>query len=653
MFQARILFLAVFLLGLAASAAFRSTGAVSAHDALFAASTQGASLLDPPLPLSTGTAGNFIRTVRTIKPGAELFSVLHVATGILLALAAAFAAVSAFAALKGGNGTRTATGFMVGAAALFGAATGSSGTDASAIPMVLLLLSAATFSWLGSRPRAFTGGILLGLAAAEHPAVFFTLPGFLAMALGLSLRTEPEDGARLWKRAGFGFLVGLLTIFLGDRGAHHDSGFGIASPLRWFGGIADLLRTLITQASPLGFAAGLVGIAALFQGHSRRVRPFLLIHFVLALLIVTTRGGDRAMFAALAGWSFLYFFIPAIEAATARFSSRTVARSLPAVALLSSTILLWMNRGVLDRSTEKDLAWAHDSFDHLTGNGVLLTANPVHWAFVADGERSDLDVVLVDEPASLKMHRSPLGLLAPDLPASKTMTPKFLSELIAMNVAQRPVFLDPSLFFRTPQRVAIVGERWQLQPFGLAYRVFPREAKATETDAQASGLLWASYQVRPGTPASPLRDGLTGNQYYARGLLQSAALYAESGRRGDAEREFLLAMTLDDANPNLAALGLARVFFERQSFEEVVNTLSPRIRDDREGAWLARKVLGMAHLQLGHFDEARREVETAMRLTPAELVSERQSMQNILDAIERERKFPKIEVYERIPDQAR
>ena len=653
MFQARILFLAIFLLGLAASAAFRSSGAVSAYDAFFAAATQGASLLDPPLPLSVRIAGSFIRMVRSIQPGAELFPALHAAMGVLLALAAAFAGLSAFAAARGGPGTRAAAGFMVGAAVLFGACTGIAGTDASSIPMVALLLSATTLSWLGSRPRAFTGGILLGLAAAEHPAVFITLPGFLAMALGLSLRTDPQDGGRLVKRAGFGFLVGLLAIFLGNSSANHDSGFGIASPLRWFASMGDLLRALITQASPLGFAAGLAGIAALFQGHGRRVRPFLLIHFLSAFVMVTMRGGDRAMFAALAGWSFVYFFIPAIEAAAARFSPARVARALPAYALLSSAILLWMNHGVLDRSAEKDLAWARNSFDRLSANGLLLTANPVHWALVADGERSDLDVIEVDEPASLKMHRSPLGLLAPELPASKSMTPEFLGELIAMNAGNRAIFLDPSLFFRNEQRMAILGDRWQLLPFGLAFRALPLGEKATEEETQASGLLWAEYEMRPGTPSSPLRDGLTGNQYYARGLLQSAALHAQSGRRGDAEREFLLAMTLDDANPNLAALGLARVFFERQSFEEVVNTLSSRIQEDREGAWLAKKILGTAHFRLGQFDEARRAIESAMKLTPVELVSERESMQNILLAIERGKSIPHVEVFQRIPDPAR
>jgi hypothetical protein len=653
MFQARILFLAIFFLGLAASTAFRSAGAVSAKDALFAGATQGASLLDPPSALSVRVAASVIQFVRTIQPGAQLFPVLHAAMGILLALAAAFAAASAFAAAKGGTGTRTVCGFLVGASVLFGAATGFAGTDASPIPMILLLLSATTLSWLSSRPRAFTGGALLGLAVAEHSAVLFTLPGFLTMALGLSLRTDPEHGARLWKRAGFGFFVGLLAIFLGDNSVHRDSGFGFASPLHWFSGIADLLRALITQASPLGFAAGLAGIGALFHGHSRRVRPFLLIQLFLAAVMITTRGGDRQLFAALTGWSFLYFFIPAMEAAAARFSSARVARVLPAFALISSAILLATNRGVLDRSAEKDLAWARDSFDRLTANAILLTANPVHWALVADGQRNDLDVVDVDEPASLKMRRSSLGLLTPELPSSNAMTPEFLSELIAMNIAKRPVFLDSSIFFRNEQRIAILGDRWLLHPFGISFRVMPRGNKMSVEEVQASGILWSTYQIRPGTPASPLRDGLTGNEFYARALLQSAALYAESGSRADAEREFLLAMSLDDANPNIAALGLARVFFERQSFEEVVNTLSTRIHEDRAGAWLAKKVLGTAHFRLGNYDEARREIEAAMRLTPVELVSERESMQNILAAIESKRQFPQVEVYERIPDPTR
>jgi tetratricopeptide (TPR) repeat protein len=233
------------------------------------------------------------------------------------------------------------------------------------------------------------------------------------------------------------------------------------------------------------------------------------------------------------------------------------------------------------------------------------------------------------------------------------MTPEFLSELIAMNMAKRPIFLDPALFFRNEERAAILGERWRVLPFGLAFRVEPRETKSGRLDAEASGLLWASYNLQPGTPASPLRDGLTGNRYYARGLLQSASLYAESGQRTDAEREFLLAMTLPDANPNLAALGMARVFFERQSYEEVVNTLSSRIHEDRDGAWLAKKVLGTAYFRLGKYDEAQREIESAMRLTPVELVAERESMQRIMQAIENGRKFPKLEIYGRIPDPAR
>jgi tetratricopeptide (TPR) repeat protein len=642
MFQARILFLAILLLGLAASAAFRAAGAVSEKDALFAAAAQGT-------PLSARYAGAFIQAVRTLNPGADLFPVLHQAMGSLLALAAAVASLSAFQACGGGSAARVFAGIMVGTAILFGSATGIAGTDASSIPMVLVLLSAATISWLGSRPRAFAGGILLGLAVVEHPAVFLTLPGFLAMVLGVSLRAEPDDEARLLKRAGLGFLAGLAAILLKGSPESWVSGFGITSPLRWFDGIGELLRVLVTSAGPLGFAAGLAGIAALFQGHARRARPFLLIHSFPAAAMIFGRGGDRDVLAALAAWSFLYFFIPAIEAAVARFSRARVTRVLPAYALLSSAILFLMNRGHLDRTSEKDLAWARDSFDRLTENGLLLTANPVHWALAADGERSDLDVVYVDDPASLQMHQSPLGLAVPELPHSKPMTPEFLAELIAKNISQRQIFFDPALFFRTEQRTAILGDRWQAQPFGLAFRIAGRGEKQPEAEAKASGLLWANYEIRPDTPKSPLRDGLTGNAYYARSLLQSAALYAESAQRTDAEREFLLAMTLEDVNPNLAALGLARVFFERQNFEQAVNTLS-RIRDDREGAWLARKILGATHYRLGHFDEARREIEAAMRLTPPEQISETESMQRILEAIESGRSIPRLPVYERIPD---
>jgi hypothetical protein len=629
----RVLFLAILVLGLAASAAFRSTGAVSEKDALVAAAAQGASILDPPLRLTTKLFSTFVQAARRLDPGSGLFPVIHGASGALLALAAAVTSCAAFAATRGGVHLRVAAGILTGAACLFGAI-GVSGTDASAVPMLVLLLSGATLAWIGDRPRAATGGILLGLAVTEHPYVLLTLPGFLAMALGISVRSRPEDEARLFRRACLGFLFGLTAFFLAGSGVH-SSRFGISAPKEWLRGLGHFIQALWSGVGPFGLGATLFGLGGFFQGQGRRVRPFFLIHLLLAAAMIFARPQDPEVLAALTVWSLLYSFIPAVEAASLRLPARR-SSAIGAFALVSSAFLFLLNQKNLDRTREHGIDWARDSFDRLTENGLLLTANPVHWALAADLERADLAVVYVDEPATLKLRRSPLGLFAPDS-VPKTLDPQFLRRLIEMNLPHRSVFFEPTLFFRNETREAILGSEYSSHPFGLAFRIARRADKPTPVEVRASTLLWDGYDIHPETPVSSLRGGLTGNQYYARSLLQSGALYLEAGLTRDAEREFIFVLSNEDGIHNLAAMGLGRVFFDRQRYADVVEILAPRIRNDREGAWIARKVLASAQLYSGNFEDARRNAQDALRLCPPQLAGEISSIRDLLVAIEKKK----------------
>lgn len=652
--QIRFLFLALLVLGLSATYAFRAGGPVTAEDALVAAAAQGPSILDPPLKLTSHATRLFVNTARSIEPRSELFPLVHQVAALFLAVAAACSGVVASrgAGTSAGRGVAVAAGIAVGAGVLFGKVTGFSGIAASGVSTVLALLAGSAWAWISPRPFPLLGGLLFGAAAAEHPFVWFAAPGFLAMALGVCIRTPAEEESRVFRRAFLGVALGFAAFLgWGQSIPSPEPLLQLASPLTWGSQVVALARAIYGSVGPIGLLAAIAGGFALHGGESRFVRPFLAVHAtcVLASIFVTSR--DLSVLHALAAWSFLFFWVPFFSKVAQRFSKSSPSfLATPAGLLMLAFVLggalFAQNRSLLDRRGEPNDAWVRDSFAKLTDNGVLLTANPAHWALRCDGERPDLDVIYVDRPESLKLQRSTLGLFAPELPAKGKAGVGFFQELIQMNLPHRPVFFDPSLFFRAELRTSILGERWQANPFGLAYKIAPRGQRPTDNESQASAILWNSYEVQSKAPESPLRDGLDGAAFYARSLLQCAALSQEYRLRRDAERDYLLALSLPAVNPNLARFGLARVYFDRQDFEEVIRTVDGKIDPQREGGWLPLKVLATAYLRLGDPENAKRVLYQAIELCPLQNTAELQSLQSLLEGAKQGRVLPP-----RSPDQ--
>jgi hypothetical protein len=636
-----LLFAALLALGLSAAAAFHSTGALDAADAHVAAAARGASLLDPPLRITSRVTGGLVQLMRSMEPTRELFPLVHIAPGLAMALVAACSGAIAFRTASAIPWARVAAGIAVGTACLFGADLGAAGRAAGPISTILGLLSGACVLWIASKPRAFAGGLLVGLAVVEHPFVLFVLPGLLMVALGAAIREEPGSDARILRRAGIGCLVGLTAVFLEGSGAHLGALAGLAPPSAWIPALFELWKTLWRATGPIGLALALWGFFAWRRGEARHARPFLLLHFIPALAAIFVASRDAHVLRALAAWPFVFFMVPGIAAIASRWNaSRPRALpALPVIAAAAAAALFVMNRETIDRRAERGIAWARDAMDRLTPNAVLLTANPVHWALVADGERPDLDVVLLDRLESVKLRRSTFGLFAPEF--SKERDDRaYVFELISMNLPHRPVFMDPTIFFDLRRRAEILGESWQANPFGLSFRIASKGERPTKEEATAAAILWDEYELEPGTPPSALRGGLGGDEYYARSLLQSAALFLDMRLRPDAEREFLFALSLDAANPNAAVFGLGRIFLERQSFEEAVNTIEPRVQRDRDGAWLAYKTLGIAALRLGDLERGKRALRAALELMANAPPTERESTRNLLRGAEEGRALP-------------
>jgi tetratricopeptide (TPR) repeat protein len=275
----------------------------------------------------------------------------------------------------------------------------------------------------------------------------------------------------------------------------------------------------------------------------------------------------------------------------------------------------------------------------LPQDSILLTRNPVAVAVAADGLRPDLDVVDVDEPSTLTAFRSgqlllPLG----QAPPAGRIDPETLRSLVAASEGVRGVFVDPSIYFDAARRNELLQSDRIAVPHGLAFRLAAVGWKPTAEDRKAAALAWDGLNVTPGTPPSPLRDGLGGSAYFARSLVQSAYLHLEQGRAEDAEREFLLALGHPAANANLASLGYARLLHTRRNWREVVRTLESRTRDDEDGAWISRRLEGSTYLQLGDSDRAVAMLQRALRLMPAELTAERAKLQRSIREIQAKRR---------------
>jgi hypothetical protein len=537
---------------------------------------------------------------------------------------------------------------LIASVVWFGADPGGLALTAGPFAAVVFLLSVATMSWTRATPAMFAGGLFLGLAFAEHPIVAFAFPGFVAMALGATLRAPADESGRLLLRALVGFVLGSAAILLALEGApsavldvprittpsdaiHLWFGWSapfwrIASPVWWPSGLRTHLVGLARNAGPIVLVCAALGVAAFLRGRTRPLRPFLLIHLGFAAALVLGHFDDVKLARALTAWSVSFWCV----AALAEWHERRprLARVTGLAGVASAAILFGMNAGVVDRSAERGIAWARDSFDRLPDSSILITANPVHVALAVWEPREGIDVLYRGTPT------------APALPPERRGLMRFVptEELRALADAPpegRTLLLDPNLFFDVGTRVPILGGSRKVVPYGLSFEIVPMTRKVEGIENTRGGF-WEGLDVTASGPPLALRDGLTPSQFYARNLAQSAAVYLDLDLRKDAEREHLIALSHPDANPTVAAYGFAQVLFKNRNFAEAVRTLETYVRDSDAGAVQALSLLAGTYQQLRENEKAIGVLRRALALMPADN-PDRPSIEERIERIEAQR----------------
>ncbi len=656
----RLLFSGILILGLATAFSLHAGGALDSRDALTAATLTGGVAGSPPAPFTSRALALGVEAARLVWSPTGLFRAMHLAAGVLLALAAALGAAAAargsgrFADSPVGPGL--GAGLAVGLATLFGADLGLLGLRGSPLVALLPLLAGATLAWIAPRPLAFWGGLFLGAATAEHPIVLFLLPGFGGLVMGAPLRLSPGESRGFVRRASLGFACGLaglalpmlaasgrplmvaadvatlggaIALWWGSAG---EAFWRFAPPSAWGAGFLDALGAVWRNAGPLGTVLGFAGILGFFAGNAPRFRPFLLIHGVIAAAFVVGRFQDAEVARALAGWTFLFWMIPSLLALHARLDAKGPGGRTAIVGAAVGVTLFGLHVGDLDRSAERDTDWARSTLDWLPPDACLVTRNPVHLALAVEGDRPD--VRLIYPPASSTLRAESGGETIP----GRTLPPGPIGrlplvELVGRAANVRPVALDPSVYFDLDERAHLLGENWTARPWGPAFLLESRQTTLTQEGVQEALGPWLEVDLMPGSPASPLRDGLTGSEFYFRGLLQSGAAFEKLDFQDDAELNYLMALSHPEANRTLAAFGLARTLFRGRSYAEATRTLQTYTQDEDPGAWAARRMLANLLIQSGMRDEARQEVERALRLLPEERVEERSGLQATLELL--------------------
>ncbi len=649
--MARSLLFAIAAFAVAVAATFHASGAVSALDARMAMAVDGSLGATPPHPVSSRVLALGVDLVRLVWAPTGLFRAIHLAAGLLLAAAAV---LSARLAARGGaaGAAGVAAALFVGAALPLGAETGGLGLTAHPVPVLLLLLAGTACAWAADAPRALPGGLLLGLALADDALVLFLLPGFGAFALLATLRMSPARGGQFLRHCTLGVLLGFLAVFLpwlapgdgvsqaarahgpldalaGWAGGANGAFWTPGGPARWIEGTRAVAGGLWRNTGPLGVALGVAGLAAFLSGAARRARPFLAVHAVLAAAVVLGTPRAPGTAAALLAWSFLFWSVPALS----RIASRA-AGAAPVVAVAAVAALFAVSHGRVDRSAEKGVTWTSTVLQTLPEDAVLFTRNPVALALAADGLRPDVEVIDVADATTLSAVRSGRPLLPMGASPPRGAVDAGLLRQVVEGAGGRPVFVDASVFFATDLKASLLGAEWKLLPHGLAFRLAPPAAEMSTRQRDAAAFAWADLQTTPGTPPSPLRDGLGGSAYFARSLVQSAYLHLEQGRVQDAEREFLLALGHPASNRNLAAMGLARLLFDQRNFREAVRTLDMCVRDEEEGAWIARRLQGNTLVRLGERARGIAVLKRALALTPSAQADERQRLQRTIRELE-------------------
>ena len=660
----RALFLGMLALGLATTAAFHAGGALDVRDALAAAALRGGAAGSPPGALTTAGLRLGVDVIRLAWASTATFRAMHLAAGFLLSLAAALSAVvaarstgrSARAALLPGLGAALA----VGAATLFGPDLGGPGLRGSPVAGLLLLLAGSAVAWTAPAPRAFWGGLLLGAAVAEHPIVLFLLPGFAGLGLGALLRIPPERSGRFLLRATAGVVVGLGALalplvppagtpVLGTDGAGTIAGalriwwvdagrpfWSFVGPARWGAGLADALGTVLRDAGPVGALLGFAGVVLFFSGRSSRLRPFLLAHGLPAIAAITGEFRDETVARALLGWTFLFWMVPTLVALHERWDGDRVPFRSVLAGVAVAAALLFPSAGSLDRSSEADLEWARSTFDPLPPDALLLTSNPVHLVFAADGERPDVGVVYTPRASTLRTAWRPGGAPPPPVPPGRGLQGETLHALATRASASRPVVIDPSVHFDAGARAALLKDRWIERPWGPAFLLEPADVVLDAASAREGMVPWASVDSPWDLPASPLRDGLDGAGFYGRALLQSASTYLDLGFPEEAEQQFLVALSLPGGNRSLAAFGVGQSLAMRHFTRSAIATLEFGLREEDEGAWLASRSLANLYLLARDRTAARREIKRALRLLPPERETERAELRALEERMGRE-----------------
>lgn len=664
----RVTFFVVLLLGLATAIAWHAGDAISVRDGLMTtAALDGGVTSSPPAPVSTQALNVGYRVVRMGYTETSPFRAIHLSAGLWLALAAALTAL--VAARAGTDGSRwTGRGvpaaLFAGAAVLFGAETGRLGLIASPIAVWLALLAGSALAYVSERPRPFWGGLLFGLAVAEHPLTLFLGPAFATLSLGAAVRVDPARGGRSLIRSLAGTAVGVVALFLPvwtlgpdallQVGRPDTYGRALAAwwgnaqgpfwsftgPAEWGAGALEVIYATWRAAGPLGFVVGLAGLAAFFQGQARLVRPFLLAVFVLGLAMVFGNFQDPAFARAILGWCFVLWTVPTLTAAWDRVAgsadpseadARRADGRAPLVALLCAGLMFWQHAGTLDRSDFRDDSWANFELRTAPENALLLTANPAHLAYAATGLRPDLDLVYLPEPTSLQARRTGEEFVPIDVAIrGPRVRSSAIQRIISTNRGTRPVLMDAASYFDPSWKKDVLAGKWSPVPQGASFRLLPLGGSPSLQHKGEDRAAWDATNTRPPSPASPLRDGLSAGEWFARAVLQSAANWQQAKDDVEAEERYLIAASHPDASPNATAIGLARIYFDKQQYIVAAETLETLVQDDETGAWTARRILGMCYLQLEEWEKAVATLEAVLPTIPAAFAEERRSTENAL-----------------------
>ena len=206
-----------------------------------------------------------------------------------------------------------------------------------------------------------------------------------------------------------------------------------------------------------------------------------------------------------------------------------------------------------------------------------------------------------------------------------------VQRLITTNRTKRPVLVDAAAYFQPEWKSAVLAGEWSPIPHGASFRLLPLGSTPSLDHKHEDRAAWDATDTRPPSPASPLRDGLSAGAWFARAVLQSAANWQQVNEDVEAEERYLIAATHPDASPNATAIGLARIYHDKQQYVVAAQTLETLIQENESGDWAAQRILGLCYLQLEEWEKAVDTLEVALRSIPATFADERRSAENALE----------------------